>query len=446
MQYFNLVPFQTSLQFNALSLTLGNPNFASALMGVMISGHITYIYIDKSKRNYISWAILSSAMFQLYLIKSLQGFLVVLFSLLIILVRHKRDLISSISLTKKILISILILTLLYFILFKTTLAQWIYINGSVRNRLSYWELSFNIFRDNFLLGVGIDNLRNYALAYRDLSLTLQEGVFTIPDRSHNVAIDHFVNGGIVAGILWLVFIVSVSYLAIRLINYDPEIEKTYLIIVIIWFGYLIQSLISVDHLSLTSLAFITSGLMIHKWLTLKKLEKGLSKRFFTYTFLARVLSLTLGISSIFLILMFMPNEIRAGKLYYEGKLQVVNELLGNMRIQSQTLEKIMVDMSQKKRFDLANSFAEKLLIASPNSHQAYYVKSVYSESIGDDDLGKEFMLKAHKIDQWNPVYLLSLSIYEYKLGNISKAIEYFLRTEKINPNQQGLETVRKLLF
>ena len=38
-----------------------------------------------------------------------------------------------------------------------------------------------------------------------------------------------------------------------------------------------------------------------------------------------------------------------------------------------------------------------------------------------------------------------MAIYEYKLSNLDIAKDYFLRAQKINPNQEGLDLVSKYI-
>ena len=39
-----------------------------------------------------------------------------------------------------------------------------------------------------------------------------------------------------------------------------------------------------------------------------------------------------------------------------------------------------------------------------------------------------------------------MSIYEYKLGNQMKSEEYLAKTIDINPNQQGIDVVSKIIL
>jgi tetratricopeptide (TPR) repeat protein len=123
----------------------------------------------------------------------------------------------------------------------------------------------------------------------------------------------------------------------------------------------------------------------------------------------------------------------------------LKEFYDSKAVVSQTLEDVTVKISQSKDFEGANLFALKLLEYRPSSHQAYYIKSVYLESKGDISAARDEMLKALTIDRYNSVYLLGMSIYEYKLGNQMKAEQYLSETIAINPNQQGVDIVSKLI-
>lgn len=444
-QYFDLLPFRLTTEFNALSLSVGNPNFASALLGIMISAHLVTLIFEKSARNWLSIATFLAASIELILIRSLQGYLIVILSLIVITSIKNRSIIKNINQSIRILFAVAIFLIGISIYMYTPIGNWIYQNGSVHNRLAYWKLSFEIFRDHVWLGVGIDNLRSYILQYRDLEMALQEGVFTIPDRSHNVFIDHFVNGGVFAGLIWLTFAIGISYFAIKLIQFQDEIDSNLILLIIVWIGYIIQSFISVDHLSLTVLGFVSAGLINYKWFEIKNSEKTefINRRKFMYI---RWLTLLFSFASITYCMSFLPAEYKASQFYYSNRIETIEAISKSSKIQAQTLEKVMVKLSQIKQFELANNLTDKMLNLTPNNHQAYYVKSVYQESIGNDPAGREWMYKAHKADKWNPVYLLSLAIYDYKLGNFENAQKYLNETEAINPNQQGLDIVKKLIL
>ena len=444
LQYFEWLPWKQSMEFNGLSITLGNPNFASAMLAIMCSAHVVLLLYGHSKRKLASFFVLGIAIFELWQTKSLQGGLVVAVNIFVISLVRFRESIRVFIRRKSYVAFVLLSIVLASFLFNRFLLDWFIANGSVRQRLAYWKLSLEIFRDNFWFGVGIDNLRSKVLEYRSLDLVKQEGIFTIPDRTHNVLLDHLVNGGIFAGIIWLIFITSITFFAVKLIwnVNDREKKREALFLAVIWMGYLVQSLISVDHLALTLIGYISAAGIFALRENSTPQDKSILKT--NFGVLKSGIVATLSSFLIYLAL-FTASEVNAFKIIYGNNLQPVQSVLDNRWIQAQTLEDVAVHISQAKQFELANQFADKILESSPKSHQAFYMKSVYQESLGNNLKGRDWMLEAHKVDPLNPVYLLSLAIYEYKLGNLDMARMYVEKTEEIDPNQKALIQVKNLL-
>ena len=448
-QISNILPYKESSQYqNSLTLTLTNPNFASAYLGIFISVFtIKIVALDLKKLNLKNILILLIAVFFLYKTQSLQGYLIIIFGWFLLSVIYRNKIKAYMSRFKKLSAFTIILSISLLIIKFNFLLNWIINNGSVRQRINYWKLSINIWQDNKLTGVGLENLRSYSTRYRDLVMVKQEGIFTAPDRSHNVVLDHFVNGGIFTGTLWLLFITTISYLAFRnLIKLKEEgALNNYLLVIIIWFSYVLQSLISVDHLALTVLGYISGGLIVGH--NRKQSEKPQGNTVKSKLFMQINLAILTILFIIFLSYSFqiVKYESNAYKYLYKNDATVLKEFYDSKAVVSQTLEDVTVKISQSKDFEGANLFALKLLEYRPSSHQAHYIKSVYLESKGDIPAARDEMLKALTIDRYNSVYLLGMSIYEYKLGNQMEAEQYLSETIAINPNQQGVDIVSKLI-
>ena len=448
LEILDFLPFKlTNTYQNALTLTLTNSNFASAFLGTFISVFIVYTFLKPKKPQLTKILITILALFFLYKTQSLQGYLVILINLFLLIVLYRNKIKELISGSKKLSYVFLVLFIIVLVIQFNSLVSWIINNGSVKQRLSYWRLSIDIWQDNKLTGVGLENLREYSTKYRDLNLVKQEGIFTAPDRSHNVVLDHFVNGGLFTGILWLLFISLISYLAFsNLINFKKnEYSIDYLMVVIIWFSYVVQSLISVDHLVLTLVGYISGGFIVgqNRNKSGKLFAKLANPKLFRKFNLVIITILFVLFSSYSI--QVVKYEHNAYKYLYKNDTTVLQEIYDSKAVVSQTLEDVTVKISQTKDFTNANLFALKLLTYRPSSHQAYYIKSVYLESKGNIPAAKDEMLKALTIDKFNSVYLLGMSIYEYKLGNQLKSEEYLAKTIDINPNQQGVDIVSKII-
>jgi len=449
LQILNFLPFKVTSQYqNSLELTLTNPNFASAYLGIFLSVFTIHsISLTKKKTEVKNIFIGLLALFLLYRTHSLQGYLIIISSSLLFAISYRNRIKNYLLRYKKFSATAIILFISVVLVNFNFLLNWIINNGSAKQRINYWKLSINIWQDNKLTGVGLENLRNYTTRYRDLEMLKQEGIFTAPDRSHNVVLDHFVNGGIFTGALWLLFIISISYLAFRnLIKFKEEgVLNNYLLVIIIWFSYVLQSLISVDHLALTVLGYISGGLIVGH-------NKKQSEKPHGNTVKSKLLiRINLAVLSILFVIFLsysfsvVKYESNAYKYLYKNDATVLKEFYDSKAVVSQTLEDVTVKISQSKDFEGANLFALRLLEYRPSSHQAHYIKSVYLESKGKISAARDEMLKALAIDKFNSVYLLGMSIYEFKLGNKTAAEDYLARTIAINPSQQGVEIVSKII-
>lgn len=441
LQEFDLLPFkQTNNYQDSISLTLSNPNFASAYLGIALSVLPFLI----SKVNYIRYLDVISIFFGCYLLfrtDSIQGVMIILVNCIIYIMYFKDKLLNT-GKKWKVVFTVFTFPILIIIIFNlANIANWLYINGSIRQRFNYWELVVRIFKDNWIFGIGLDNLSNKVNTYRDIEFLRQEGTFTIIDRSHNVFLDHFVNGGILVGSLWLVFIFLVSKKSIRLmcINQSDLPKSSKFAIIGIWFGYVSQSLISADHLSLTLLAFITSGFI----LSMQNPKNVDGSSFMKSSDKVKITFFSVLFSMFLLYGIYIARiEQWVYQVVQNSNYTSIDRIYNAKTMAPRSLENVAVKISNDKQYELANKFGDKLLQFNQNSHQAFFMKSVYYESKGELAQAKELMLSALSNDKLNSVYLLSMALYENKLGNKDEASEYLRKTIEVDPTQQGIDYVK----
>lgn len=424
-----------------LSLTFGNPNIASAFFGISTSFHICLMISKVYKNNYVQVIILFIGLFLLIQTNSIQGLLILVFNILIILLYYYKNNYSNFSLRYKIFtLSLSLLLFLSFIINFRFIWKFLYASGNIEARINYWETSIRIWNEFKLTGVGLDNLGQVATYYRDSELAKQEGLWTIPDRTHNVPLDHLVNGGILAFAVWIIFISIITVLAFRKIFRKIGVSSPIIDFAVssIWFGYLLQSLISVDHIFLTLIGYLSAGLIFGDYLNERNSHKSYGQRFVPFFLVSQVI-LT------FFILNQLLLSYNVNQFLNKGNVQVLDKIYKTKFIEQQSFLDIVVGLSGDKQFKTASLFADKLLGVNPYAHQAYYANSVFYESEKDLIKAKLDMEKAHTYDKFNSVYTLSLGIYEYNLKNYLKAYYWLAETVKLNPTQQGIEILKNSL-
>ena len=445
IEYFGLTSLDDGNQYqDSLQLTLTNPNIASAYLGIAAACLIVIWFNDKNNkiRNLILLAIL---IYLIYRTQSIQGYLVMTLGIFIIFLNYRGKVLSKFRNMKFGSYFIIVLLSVTILLSLNKFIAWFIANGSVKQRINYWELAWSVFKDQ-PLGVGLDNFKLYATRYRTEKLVLQEGIFTIPDRAHNVFLDNLVNGGLIGGILWFTFVLMISLKAIKLIINVENLEgrRNLLIVVTIWFGYLLQSLISIDHIALMLLGY-SAGAIIVGFNDERNLLKP-SNRFF--------MNIKMGLFSIYFfgVILFtiyaaqiISFNTKVFNYIYLQKTDGISKILTSRFISTQSLEDLAVKVSQAKEFELANSLAQKLLQHRPTSHQSHYIFSVYLESKGQVVEAREEMKVALSLDKYNSVYTIAMAIYEYKLGNYQESRRYLDETIRLDPKQRGIEVVTDLL-
>lgn len=256
-------------------LTLGNPNFSSALFGMLSVLPIYYFSLASNYKKFFHLLVFISSFIQIILSGSSQGFLLFVFNFFIFMYIANRSLIAK----KKKMITVISTLLLFpfmFVFINNFSRILDFANSSVQlnSRLEHWRLGFKVFENNWLFGTGIDNLARFSGEFRNLT-NRSWGQYVLPDKSHNVVLDYFATGGVITGIAWLVFVVTISFYAVivlKTMHLDKDNAPS-IHFALIWCAYLLQTLFSPDNLVLATIGFICAGALINEFYISKRLSR-----------------------------------------------------------------------------------------------------------------------------------------------------------------------------
>jgi O-antigen ligase len=262
-QAFGLDMFKYSGSNTGIRLTLGNANFASALLGIVSAIPLGKFFDNKGKNKLLHLFIYFLTLILIFQTDSSQGFVLwILTGLLFIYFRLVKS--GRLNIGKLIIInsSILISLISILLVFKDSpriLNVWN--SFQVEARYEHWLTGLRIWKDHAFFGIGIDNLSKYSGQYMSQNWSAELGGASVPDKSHNTVIDHFANGGTLVGILWVGIIVLISWYAIKIqINKQTSLENWKIqALGCMWFTYLLQTFISTDQILITFLGFLTAG-------------------------------------------------------------------------------------------------------------------------------------------------------------------------------------------
>jgi len=248
--------------YNSIILTLGNPNFAAALLSIL--SILVLIYAITIK-NYLKYFLYFLGIFMLLLISysnSRQGLvsfgiaLGVAFVIIVMKFSLKWGIASG---------GIFIILFIYVILGMLQfgpLEKFVY-KSSVSIRGYYWRAGIEMFKSHPLNGVGLDSYGDYFKEFREKEYALKYGYEITSDNAHNVVIHIFSTAGIFAGVTYLLLLLVVLTCGLKCINRSHGRELLLITgLFAAWVAYQAQSLISIDNVGLTIWGWVIGGAIV----------------------------------------------------------------------------------------------------------------------------------------------------------------------------------------
>jgi hypothetical protein len=250
--------------YNSIILTLGNPNFASALMAISAVLCFTAVFNKNSNIYFKIYSLLLVVflLFQIYLSNSRQGivaFLIALAVLLTILSFNQNRVLGFIALTASSTAGVMaILGMLQVGLLKDYLYK-----DSVSVRGFYWRAGVEMFLDKPLTGVGVDRYGAFFKEFREVEYPLRYGFDITSTNAHSVPIQMFATGGLFVGVTYLLLTGLIFYKGLHLLRIYSGSEKlTVAGVFAAWIAFQAQSIISIDNIGLTVWGWILGGTII----------------------------------------------------------------------------------------------------------------------------------------------------------------------------------------
>ena len=244
--------------------TLGNPNFIGAFLGMFFAALSALIFDLKSSKftKTLAIVLLPIVVFEILKTNAIQGRVVAIAGLAIVIFFFLKAKFNTIVVgCYTIFITIGGGFALAGALQMGPLAQYIY-KTSVSLRGQYWLAGWNTGQTHPFTGVGMDAFGDWYRRMRDARALELPGVNTVVNASHNVPLDLFAFGG------WPLFLTYLTTLVITMIAIIKTLKRTkiadlnFVILVSVWFGYQLQSLISINQIGLAIWGWILSGALI----------------------------------------------------------------------------------------------------------------------------------------------------------------------------------------
>lgn len=461
LQLVGFDPIPWSNPSGAIQLTLGNPNFAGALLGIFTVLPASKLFESRRFLGRFTWFLfLLFVVFLAWNTDSLQSFFVVFFTISTYLILRIDRTASTVNrvigfisrMTLGVILLISAFVLVPGIGFFERFREEFFYQASVPQRLDYWKTGIEMFLDHPWFGVGPDGFQRFAGEYRSSDQVLRDTNFYIPDRAHNVFIDHFANGGFFAGILWVLFVIYIFVFIIKLsrINLSDKNRSKLAFMSAIWTGYVFQAIISPDQITLAIVGLFAAGSIVSlapernqlvfkgKVLALQKLDPLYLRAVFFSVFVFSSIVWGKAIQSDFEFNKIIDNPI----LNQEAITRVVK-----IWPAPKPLEEVAISIAQLEgnNCELIEYLANELYTIDSRSSQALFLKAICANQDRDFLGALAFTEEALRFDPMNQVFLSARVKLAIAIGDKVKGNLYLDELESKFPENSEVEPLRQSL-
>jgi len=449
MQSFNLDPLVWA-EPDRTVLTMGNSDYAAAFMGMLIVVPFYGFFAYANK-------LVKASMVPLLLLIANAGMNSIAFQfrvlaliavIVFIIVFYWEKLVG---LPKPLTIGVLFASFSLLIFYVLTNQKDLIAYTNFKDRISQQQMGLSMFADYPIFGVGADQMWRYMPMYLKPSDIVINGSDVVPDKTHNVFIDHLAHGGILAGIIFTVFIIFSLVIVFQLMRKSQSKENRPLIALLagIWVSYVAQQFISTDQVVLMIMPFMAFGLMCKLYFTEEepssKSQKKLSGN-----------NSNLLIRGVMSVLLLVICIVGGQAIYYDSQVkkiltrEIMNGDIALSTIKSfpnpKTTEAIIVDaMSNLQNCPFALVATDELLKVDDRSAQAWYIKTLCVDSTGDRKSALALIDKAVALQPINLRYLEAKFKLMASIGDFAGASLVLEKIKSINPNLANLTALEALL-
>jgi O-antigen ligase len=264
LQHFKIDPIKWVNPYNSVLSTLGNPDFAAAVLGIFVV-LLFGIVLNTSKalqvRLYAGACMLLLGITIIFS-QARQGLLAALIGVgvVILVLVWQKNKVFGLVLTGLGILSLPVGIL--GMLGHGPLGPVLY-KASVTFRGDYWRAGINMFKHHILFGVGLDRYGAYFRQYRDATQSLRRGPDIISNAAHDVPIQLAATGGIFVLLTFILLFIFITWRGIVAIRKTSGVEQLVVASFLgAWITYEAQSFISIDNIGIAIWGWVLGGIVV----------------------------------------------------------------------------------------------------------------------------------------------------------------------------------------
>ena len=427
--------------YNAIISTVGNPNFAAAIMAIMATVSFGLLFNTAVTMFYRIFSLLvcTLSLAAIYLSDARQGLIGIAigFGTFMSIWIYSRSRLLGFGFTGigTIIGVFSILGMLQI----GPLTSFLY-KGSVTVRGFYWRAGIEMFRDNPIYGVGIDRYGAYFKEYREVGYPLNYGFNITSTNAHNLPIQMFATGGLLVGITYLFLNIFVIWRAIKGLKSLQGNQRLFLAAVFsAWMVYQATSIISIDSPGIAVWGWLLAGGIValskndNESLETQPNNKTQNRNQPVINVLQPILSFTFLAAALFFSLLLFRGETNMFRttVIYNPQNEANDLYLKESALKTINLPWINPIYKITSASYLANSgfskegieVLEEIVDKDKRSDDALALLATYYAQLSRLDLAIEKRVALTKLDPWNAANYLELGRLYKATGDFVKMTE-----------------------
>ena len=433
-------------------LTLGNSNYSAALLGVLV---VLPVYGFLNTQSKLLRTVQVVAL--LLIIRSgtntgaFQFIVLALLIILIFLLLHYWPVIQKVSSVIRYLIFGILTSFLGLVVINyrsELIAQ-----TNFADRFSQQTMALRMFSDHPIFGVGVDQLYRYMPLYFRSEDIQRVGSLSIPDKTHNLVIDHLAMGGILVGLIYLAFLIYSLCLIYKINRAGSELSNRsdFALIAAIWITYVTHLFISTDNLFMMAFGYISFGLisqLYYSKFSPKKLDRKIPDQNKNRNFnVVRVTAAVVLVVSSVVNIKAMVTDAALKKIVTNQVSSSV-EILSTLRSFPNPIaarDVIAKVFAGNQNCPLVIEASDDLLRIDDRSSHAWYFKALCSDSKNDQAAALKEVETALEYFPLSLIYLDAKVRLEFYLTNFDDAKASLNLIKEIDPEYEAIPKLEQLL-
>ena len=261
LQVYGLDPVNWQNPYGPVVGTMGNPNFMSSLLA-FFGIYLLTVIIFRSEigipTRLIYLGLLLAVVNLIRETGSIQGYFVLLSALFITAAVKLRMEKNYKLLIGTLLIVPFISILLAVGLTGRGLLGEVLFQSTLKVRTYYWQAALQMIYERPLFGFGFDSYGDWYRSFRSREAATVHGPNLVTDSAHNILLDYGAFGGLPLLVSYLMLFIFVTFKAVKKLREDQP-SWIFIFFFTGWIGYLLQAMISIQHLALSMWGMVFGG-------------------------------------------------------------------------------------------------------------------------------------------------------------------------------------------